>query len=177
MAEKSTLARPYALAAFKQAREEEKLNEWSEMLHFLAAIVTDPVMLGVLAHPQIGKDRISSLVLDICEDRLSPTGQNFVRVLAEHGRLALMPEIVRLFEQESANFNKRSRVEVITAYRIPTKQQQTIKEAMERRLGQEIDLSVTIDRSLIGGVIIHAGDLVIDASLRGRLEHLSLELA
>lgn len=172
MAEKTTLARPYAFAAFQQAQEEGKLDEWSKMLRFLASVATNPMMMGILAHPRLETGRLTALVLDICEGRLSETGQNFVRVLSEHSRLVLLPEIADLFEQERAEFERRRRVEVISAYRLQAKYQQSIKAAMTKRLGQEVDLSVQIDRSLIGGVIIRAGDTVIDASLRGRLTRL-----
>lgn len=177
MAEKTTLARPYAQAAFNQAREERKLDEWSGMLQFLAMVISDPTMLGIVSHPGIEKQRLTGLLFDIAEGKLSETGQNFLRVLIEHRRLSLLPEIAAHFERERAEFEQRREVEVLTAYRLQNKYQQAIKEAMTKRLGQEVELSVQIDRSLIGGLVIRAGDTVIDASLRGRLSRLDLELS
>lgn len=177
MAEKTTLARPYALAAFKQAREENKLDDWSNMLQFLSMVIGDSTMLGIVSHPRIDKERLTGLLLDIAEGKLSETGQNFVRVLIEHRRLSLLPEIAAIFERERAEFEQRQEVEVLTAYRLQSKYQEAIKSAMMERLGQEVELSVQIDRSLIGGIIIRAGDMVIDASLRGRINRLDLELS
>ncbi len=176
MAEKTTLARPYALAAFKQAQQESKLDEWSSMLQFLSMVVGDRTMLGIVSHPRIEKESLTSLLFNIGEGKLTDTGRNFVRVLIEHRRLSLLPEIAALFERERSEFEQRREVEVLTAYRLQNKYQQAIKEAVAKRLGQEVELSVQIDRSLIGGVIIRAGDTVIDASLRGRLSRLNLEL-
>lgn len=177
MAEKTTLARPYALAAFKQAQQESKLDEWSDMLGFLSMVVRDPTMLGIVSHPRIDKDRMTKLLFDISEEKLSDTGRNFVRVLIDHRRLSLVPEIAALFECERAEFERRRDVEVITAYRLQSKYQQAIKDAITKRLGQDVELSVQIDRALIGGVIIRAGDMVIDASLRGRISRLGLGLS
>lgn len=177
MAEKTTLARPYALAAFKQAQDEGKLDEWSTMLQFWSAVVRDPTMAGIVSHPRIDTERLTRLLFDIDEGKLSATGKNFLRVLVEHRRLSLLPEIATLFERQRAEFEQRREVEVLTAYRLQTKHQEAIKDAMKKRLGQEVELSVQIDRSLIGGVIIRAGDMVIDASLRGRISRLELNLS
>lgn len=177
MTEKTTLARPYASAAFKQAQEESKLDEWSNMLQFLSMVVRNPTVLGIVSHPRIETERLTRLLFDIGEGKLSETGQNFLRVLMEHRRLPLLPEIAALFERQRAEFEQRREVEVIAAYRLQTKYQQAIKNAMTKRLGQEVNLSVQIDRSLIGGVIIRAGDTVIDASLRGRISRLELDLS
>lgn len=177
MAEKTTLARPYAIAAFKQAQEESKLDEWSSMLQFLSMVIRNPTVLGIVSHPRIETERLTRLLFDIGEGELSETGQNFLRVLMEHRRLALLPEVAALFEQQRAEFEQRRDVEVITAYQLQTKYQQAIKDAMAKRLGQEVELSMQIDRSLIGGVIIRAGDMVIDASLRGRISRLELDLS
>jgi F-type H+-transporting ATPase subunit delta len=177
MTERTTLARPYAMAAFKQAQEENKLDEWSNMLRFLSMVVRDPTMLGIASHPRVAKERVTTLLFDIGEGKLSETGRNFLRVLIEHHRLSLLPEIAAVFEQERAAFEQRREVAVLTAYRLQSKYQQAIKDAMTKRLGQEVELSVQIDRSLIGGVIIRAGDMVIDASLRGRISQLGLNLS
>lgn len=177
MEEKSTLARPYALAAFKHAQEENKLDQWSEMLRFLASVTSDPTMVGIIADPRVARARLTELVLDISKDKLSNTGQNFVRVLAENGRLSLMREIANLFEKYRAEHEKQSRVEVTSAFELDPKYEQAIRGAMEKRLGQAVELSMRIDKALIGGVVIRAGDVVIDASLRGRLNQLRLELS
>ena len=173
MAEVSTVARPYALAAFKQAKDEKKLGEWSEMIEALALIVSDPLMKGLIANPSVKRDQLADLIIDVAGKALSDTGKNFVRVLAERNRLKYLPEARRIFEQERADFEGRSKVEVTSAFELDDDQKKKIISAMSKRLGTEVDLSVTVDDALIGGVVIRAGDLVIDASLRGRMSRLA----
>lgn len=177
MEERNSLARPYALAAFKQALEEGKPEEWADMLRFLAAASSDRMMAGLIADPRVEESRLAQVVLDIGEGRLSKTGSNFVKIIAANRRLSLLREISELFGQELAEHQGRGRVEVVSAYDLDAEQQERIKKAMSKRLGCEVDLTVSIDESLIGGVVIRAGDLVIDGSLRGRLKRLDLSLA
>ena len=176
MAEKSTLARPYAQAAFKQASEEGQLDQWAEMLDFLGALASDPMMVGLLSDPRVEKERVVELILGLAEGRLSNTGQNFVHLLAESGRLELLPEVTELFQHELAEFKGRGLVEVLSAFELEPRFRDTIKAIMSKRLGRSVDISVKIDPSLIGGVILRAGDLVVDASVRGRLKELGLAL-
>lgn len=176
MAEVSTIARPYALAAFKQAKQEGKLAEWSEMINLLARVVVDRQMKGVLSSPKVKREHLSDLIIDICGDRLSRTGGNFVRVLIEKGRLSHLPEIEKIYERERAESEGRSQVEVRSAFELDDAQKSQITSAMSTRLGTDVTLSVQVDDSLIGGVVIRAGDLVIDASLRGRMNRLANSL-
>lgn len=173
MAEVSTIARPYALAAFKQANEEKKLGEWSEMIEALALIVSDPLMKGLIANPGVKRDQLADLVIDVAGKALSDTGKNFVRVLLEKNRLKYLPEVRRIFEEERAESEGRSKVEVTSAFDLNDDQKKKITSAMSKRLGTKVDLSVKVDDALIGGVVIRAGDLVIDASLRGRMSRLA----
>lgn len=173
MAEVSTIARPYALAAFKQAKEEGKLSEWSEMIETLALIVKDPALKNLIANPTIKRDQLADLMIDVGDKTLSDTGKNFVRVLAEKGRLKLLPQVQKIFEEERAESEGRSQVEVTSAFELNEDQKKKITSAMSKRLGTDVDLSVRVDDALIGGVVIRAGDLVIDASLRGRMSRLA----
>lgn len=173
MAEVSTIARPYAVAAFKQAKEEGKLGEWSGMIETLATIVADPLMKGLIANPRVKRNQLADLVIDVGGKSLSDTGKNFVRVLAEKGRLGYLPDVRRMFEGKRAESEGRSQVEVRSAFELNDNQKKKITSAMSKRLGTDIDLSVKVDESLIGGVVIRAGDLVIDASLRGRMSRLA----
>jgi F-type H+-transporting ATPase subunit delta len=176
MAETSTIARPYALAAFKQAKEEGKLAEWSEMTALLGTIVADPLMKGLISSPKVKSEQLAELIIDVGGDALSDTGRNFVRVLAENRRLFYLAEIGRIFEEERAGSEGRSRVEVTSAFELDDDQRQRIADTMSKRLGTEVDLRVRVDGSLIGGVVVRAGDLVIDASLRGRMNALANSL-
>lgn len=176
MAETSIIARPYGMAVFKQATEEGKVAEWAEMLGLLVSIVRDPTMAGLIASPRVNNEQLAALIIDVCGERLSKTGQNLVRLLAENERLGATPEIARVFDEERAAAEGRSRVEVTSAFGLSADEQRSIEESMKKRLGTKVDVSVSVDDSLIGGVIIRAGDLVIDASFRGRLAQLGQAL-
>ena len=177
MADTGELARPYAIAAFQQAQEESKLSEWGEMLETLTLIVRDPTMAGLIVNPKANKEQLVDLILDVAGERLSDTGQNMVRVLGEYGRLGLTPHIERIFNEERSRQEGRSEVTVISAFELSADQQQNISGVMSKRLGTEVTLTVEIDKYLIGGVVIRAGDLMIDASLRGRLTQLGQTLS
>ena len=177
MAETGELARPYAVAAFKQAEEEGGLGEWAEMLELLATIARDPLMSGLIANPGVDRSRLVELIIDVCGDRLSETGRNFVKVVGHYGRFALLPDISRRFAEERAAREGRNQVLVTSAFELSEPQRGTIVTAMERRLGTRVTLECSVDSTLIGGVVIQAGDLVIDASLRGRLGQLAQTLA
>nr|VFK45653.1 MAG: F-type H+-transporting ATPase subunit delta [Candidatus Kentron sp. TC]VFK49343.1 MAG: F-type H+-transporting ATPase subunit delta [Candidatus Kentron sp. TC]VFK53350.1 MAG: F-type H+-transporting ATPase subunit delta [Candidatus Kentron sp. TC] len=176
MARKYTLARPYAFAIFKLAREEGKLDLWSEMLRFLALVTASSDVLKIIRDPRVPKFHLVTLMLELAEGKLSKTGENFVRVLGEAGRMGIIQEISELFEKELDSFKNRSRVKVISAYPLTSAYEEVIKVAMTKRLGREVLLSVVIDKSLIGGVVIRVGDVVIDISLRGRLTQFGLDL-
>ena len=177
MAETGELARPYAVAAFKQADEEGRLGEWAGMLELLAAVARDPTMSGLIANPRVDRARLVELFIDVCGNQLSDTGRNFVKVVGEYGRFALLPDISQRFAEERAAREGRNQVQVTSAFELSDPQRKTIVEAMEKRLGTRVALDCTVDDSLIGGVVIRAGDLVIDASLRGRLAQLAQTLA
>ena len=176
MQDASVLARPYGLAAFKQARDEGKVDEWSGMLALLALIMRDPTMRGLVANPNVDDEQLAGLIIEVAGDGLSKTGQNLVRILAENERLSEMEAIAAVFEQERDALEGRSHVSVTSAFELSDEERRRIGESMSKRLGTEVDLSVEVDQSLIGGVIIRAGDTVIDASLRGRLAQLGQSL-
>ena len=177
MAETGELARPYAVAAFKQADEEGRLGDWAEMLELLAAVARDPAMSGLVANPRVDRARLVDLFMEVCGDRLSDTGRNFVKVVGQYGRIALLPAIFERFAEERAAREGRNQVHVTSAFELSKRQRKTIVKAMEKRLGTKVTLDCEVDDSLIGGVVIRAGDLVIDASLRGRLAQLAQVLA
>lgn len=177
MEEKSTLARPYATAVFKIAEESGDFESWSEMLAFLASVVRDPLMQRKISDRRIDRARVGQLVLEIAGGRLTEKAGNLVRVLSENGRLGLMDAIAERYEAVRAEAETRQKVQVISAFAVNPKFKTAIAEALSKRLGCEVDLETEVDRSLIGGIVIRAGDLVIDASLRGRLRDLAGTLA
>ena len=177
MQEKTTIARPYAEAAFAQATGEGALRHWSEMLELLSAIVADGQVRRLIGDPRLGEERLYQLFTEICGDRLSATGANFLHILIHSKRIGLAPEIHRMFEYSRAGAEGVARVHVIAAYELDEQQRGRIVEAMKRRLGRKIEITSTTDQSLIGGAIIRSGDSVIDASIRGMLERLRIEFA
>lgn len=177
MSQALTLARPYARAAFRQAQTEGKLALWSDMLAFLATALSDAALLRALDDPRVPRERQLALVLEICGGHLSASGENFVRVLASAGRLPLAPAIRELFETLRAEAENTLRVELAAAYPVNAKYQQDLAAALNRRLGRAIEFSVRTDPALLAGVVIRAGDQVIDASLKGRLAALTQTLA
>jgi F-type H+-transporting ATPase subunit delta len=177
MAEILTIARPYAQAAFQFADAHQALKEWSGMLEFLAVVAADPEMTALIENPRLTEMQIAKLFISIGADRLDDNCHNFIRLLAENRRLKLLPEIAALFEIQRRDSERTIRVELITAFPSTAAQQATVTAALKQRLGREIELVCTTDASLIGGAIIRAGDLVIDGSVRGKLERLGNSLS
>jgi len=177
MESNSKTARPYAIAAYKQARDEGKGPEWSEMLALLERVADDPLMKGVFASPKMKSSQVADLIIDVCGDHLSDTARNFVRILAENRRLGLVADIVAGFEAERAREEQRSEVLVTSAYELSPAEQNAINVAMTKRLGSKVDMQLAVDPSLIGGVVIQSGDTVIDASIRGRLNQMVQDVA
>jgi F-type H+-transporting ATPase subunit delta len=176
MAEKSTIARPYAKALFELALEDQKLDAWSQALGMAAAVVADPRVKKLLTSPHLTTDQLADLLIDICAKVLDAEGQNFIRVLATNRRLGLLPEIDVIFEKLKAESEKVVDVTVTSAAPLSAEQQRSYTAALRKRLNSDVRLHCEVDPALVGGAILRADDLVIDGSLRGRLERLTTEL-
>jgi len=172
----TTIARPYAEALFARAVETDTLDQWSEMLGFLAEAARDPALAGLIASPKLDRSQMIDLVLDIGTGQLSDEGQNLVRLLATNGRLVALPEICQLFETRRAEHQGTLEVEVTSAFVLEADQEQQLAAALQRKLGREIRVSSVQDPELIGGFRVRAGDMVIDGSVAGRLGQLANEL-
>ena len=176
MAELSTLARPYAKAAFEFAADVGDLQGWSQSLSTAGAVAQQPAVVKLLSSPSSTAAQQAAAVVDICGGALSATGQNFVAILSENRRLQLLPQISHQFEIMKANREKAVDVEVIAAQELDAKQQQQLSDALGAKLERKINMQVSLDKSLLGGVVIRAGDTVIDGSIRGRLAKLAESL-
>lgn len=176
MAEKSTIARPYAQAAFDLAEEKNDLERWSDMLQLCAMIVADEQVKRLIGNPNMSKDKLVELILKVAGDNLNTVGCNFIRVLSNNGRLNVLSEIASLYEQHRAEAERRVDAEVISAFPLSDAQQQSLVESLKKRLGREVRLTASTDESLIGGAIVRAGDLVIDGSVSGHLNKLAQAL-
>ena len=173
MLEKATIARPYANAAFDQAIEEGKLSDWSAMLNLLGVIVSDSNMNQVINNPKLSNEQLYQFIADIGGDKFSQAGKNFIRILIDAERIGLAAEIFTIFENKRAAAEGISEVDVISAYPLDDAQVNVISDSISKRLGKKVDINTDEDKDLIGGVIIRAGDSVIDASIRGRLKELN----
>jgi F-type H+-transporting ATPase subunit delta len=173
MAELTTLARPYAKAAFEAAVESGSLNDWSGNLALVAAVVSQPVVKTALSSPSLTGEKQAQVVLDLCGEELIGQVRNFISILAENKRIPLMPEIVNLFEILKANQEMKVDVNVISAFPLSDALQEKLAASLKTKLQREVVLHSATDKSLIGGAIIRAGDLVIDGSVRGKLAKLA----
>lgn len=182
MSSVTTLARPYAKAAFALAQDEGALARWEAMLGASAAIVEDATVADLLASPHVGDAEAVKMIADTVRevaggDGLSERFTGYLSVLAEYGRLALLPEITALFRELRAEAEKRLRVRVVSAVPLEDSQSARLRDALARRFEREIELENEIDAGVIGGAVIYAGDEVIDGSLRGRLQKLASSLS
>lgn len=173
MAELTTLARPYAKAAFEYALEAKQLAEWSDMLGFTAQIVGDEAMQQLLTSPHFTKENQKDAMLKVCEGKLSANGANFIKLLAQNGRLLTLPEIEVLFNFLRSEFEKTIEAQITSATELNEQQIAQLKEKLAAKLGRQVEVGVEVDADLLGGLIIQAEDLVIDGSVRGKLAKLS----
>jgi F-type H+-transporting ATPase subunit delta len=176
MAERATIARPYAKAAFEYARDANAFAAWSQGLTAAAEIAADPRVAELIQNPTWSASDIAGLVIEIAGARLDAGMQNFVRVLAENHRLPLLPEVAARYEAERAAVENTTDVEVISAVALNANQAEKLTAALNKRLKRRVRMQNSVDATLLGGAVIRAGDMVIDGSLRGRLERLATEL-
>ena len=176
MAELTTIARPYAEAAFEIARAANALPQWSEMLRFAAAVADDPKMRDALSAPQLDAAAKESLFLSICGDRLNHEARNFMRILIEADRIALLPEIRELFEASKNSAEGVAKATIESSSPLTTEQVTTLTAALARRFGKKIEATVSVNPALIGGARITVGDAVIDGSVQGKLAAMAQQL-
>ncbi|MBQ0712448.1 MAG: F0F1 ATP synthase subunit delta [Porticoccus sp.] len=173
MAELSTLARPYAKAAFQYAADASDLQGWSDSLAVAAAVAAQDTVVKLLSSPSYTATQQAEKTIEVCGDALNEKSRSFVQVLAENRRLKLLPQIYQQFEVLKANREKTVEVSVVSASEISTEQQEKLASALSSKLERQVNMQVSIDDSLIGGVVVRAGDTVIDGSIRGRLAKLA----
>ncbi|MFO0335980.1 MAG: F0F1 ATP synthase subunit delta [Pseudomonadota bacterium] len=183
MAEKATIARPYAKAAFDHAREQggaATYGRWSDLLGVAAAVAADPAVEPLLGNPKVLPAQLVELIAGVAAGRglqLDGPGRNFLGVLAQNRRLQLLPEIALQFERLRAEVENAVDVEIVSALPVESAQRAALVDALEQRFGKQVRLREIIDASLVGGALVRAGDLVIDGTLKGRLERLALQMS
>ena len=176
MAERATIARPYAKAAFEYARDAGEQKDRKQRPKKGAEIVADPRLAALTKSPQWSQADLVCIITDVAGTALDPAMQNFVRVLAENHRLLLLPEISAHYEKFRADVENTVDVDVISAIALSQAQQDKLAAALSKRLKRNVRMQNSIDATLLGGAVVRAGDLVIDGSLKGRLQRLATEL-
>lgn len=176
MAQLTTLARPYARAAFETAVASNRLGAWSQMLGLLGTLVQQERVSSFLMVPANSAAQQADALIDMSGDALDDNVRNFVRVLASNKRLVLLGEIVKLFEEMKADHERVVDVDVVSAFSMDEGAQQKLASALRQRLQRDVKLNTSVDKSLIGGLVIRAGDLVIDGSVRGKLNKLAEQI-
>ncbi len=172
MSEFITVARPYARAAFDFAVEHQAIERWQSMLAFVAEVVGNEQVQSLFSGA-MAPEKSANALIAICGDQLDKNGQNLVRVMAQYGRLTALPAVLEGFVQLRDAYQATAEVDVISASNLSEQQLNKISAAMEKRLSRKVKLNCKIDKSVMAGVIIRSGDMVIDGSIRGRLERLA----
>jgi len=176
MAEAVTIARPYAVAVYRLAKEKNALAKWSDMLALASGVVVDPQMQAVIDDPKFVSADVERLVLAVCGDKLDEAGANLIKLLVEYDRLALLPEIAGIYEELKAQDEGTLDAEITAAAALSDAQVKTLVDQLQKKFGKKVDASVNVDPEIIGGIKIVVGDTVIDASVRGRLQELAYTL-
>ncbi len=169
----TTVARPYAEAAFELARDADALAAWADGLALAAMVVADERVTALLGNPRVNAEQKGAFLLEVCGDALDLKQRNFIRLLVDRGRIILLPEIRAQFDDLRATHEKTLTAELISAQPVDDAVRDRLAAALSARLERKVTLETQIDETLIGGAIVRAGDMVIDGSVRGRLERLT----
>ncbi len=181
MSDYTTVARPYAKAVYSlvtetTAADPQNLHAWSDALANLAAVVVNPQLRELLDNPNKSKRQKGEDIIQILAGRLNLQQQNLVRLMAENERLKVMPDVAELFAAARAKAENKIEAELTSAFELSTQQADEITNILKNKLGCDITLSTKVNKNLIGGVVIKAGDTIIDASMKSQLESLALSL-
>ena len=167
-----TIARPYALAAYEFAVSKGALSAWGAMLDTAALLTQDQAVQRLLDSPEVTSQQLVSLYCDVLDKYLNAEMINFIKLLAEYGRLSVLPDIAEQFKLYRAEQEKKLNVQVTSAVQLSESYQQKLIDTLTRRLGCQVTLECEIDPELLGGAIITAGDTVMDGSVRGKLDRM-----
>ncbi|MDC1347158.1 F0F1 ATP synthase subunit delta [Glaciecola sp.] len=172
MSELTTVARPYAKAAFDFAVEKQTVAQWQEMLVFAGAVAQDASIKEILKGAY-SASKLAEIFIGVCGEQIDENGQNLIRVLAENKRLSALPDVATLFNQYKAEFDKEIDVDVTSAIKLTKAQQSSISAALEKRLSRKVNLICNVEKTIVAGLIIKAGDTVIDGSIQTKLNRLA----
>lgn len=173
MSDLSTYARPYAKAVYELAKEEGTVEQWSDFLRSFAQILSVKSVNALIGDPRIDEEQLAGLLAELVGKKISNEQTNLIRLLVHNDRLQVANDLAALFEQMRNQDKGLIEAEVVSAQELTDSQQSDLKKFLKKRLGAEVALHTKLDKDLLGGVVIRAKDLVIDGSLKGRLEQLA----
>ncbi|MBU2871733.1 F0F1 ATP synthase subunit delta [Colwellia sp. E2M01] len=175
MSELTTIARPYAKAAFDFAVEANAVDSWLAQLTFAAEVAKDNAIIGYISGGA-SVEQAQTLFLNVCGEQVNSEGQNLIKVMAENERLLVLPLVLEQFIALKAELDQEITVDVTSAVEITAEQKTTLSAALEKRLARKVKLNCKIDVSIVSGLIIQAEDMVIDGSIQGKLSRLATTL-
>lgn len=173
MAELSTVARPYVRAAFNYALEHDQIDAWSEQLGVLAAISEHEKLGKIISAPELSAKAKAQVFIDLGGEGISQPMANFVHLLADKSRLTLLPEMSRQFAELKTAHEQSYDVQLTTAIALDETSQDKLIKALTEKLERPVNIRASVDQNLLAGVVIKVGDMVIDGSMRGRLDKLA----
>ena len=176
MSDLATLARPYAEAIFKRAKETKATDKWTQMLALVSLVMQDNELIALVKNPKVAQDRIGQLISEICQGQLDDEGANFVKLLVQNDRLLLAPQIASLYEEYKAEDEGYVDVDVSSAFALTKAEEKNLITSLEKTLNKTVRLKAGVDKTLIGGFLARAGDIVIDGSIKGQLQQLAKRL-
>lgn len=176
MAEMITIARPYAEAVFKRAIEKKAAPHWSDMLEMMAAVASDPDMANLVGNPKVDRAQLAEIFESVCEGVLDEEARQLVRLLVENHRIGALPAIHAQFETLRHQHEGVLDAQITSAFSMTAPELDGLVNGLEKRFGRKIRAEVTVDASLIGGVKVTVGDLVIDGSVRARIDQMAIAI-
>jgi F-type H+-transporting ATPase subunit delta len=176
MAEAITIGRPYAEAVFKSAREKKTIAAWSEMLKYAAAVASEEQVSALISNPSVSAKQVADIFLEIGKNKLNEEGRNLIMLMADNGRLDILPQVSESFEQLKLQHEGMLDANIVSAFALNGGQLRQLIVMLEKRFKCEINAKVSVDPELIGGVKVEIGDEVLDTSVRGKLEAMAVAL-
>ncbi len=173
MAEKATIARPYARAAFEYAQQHGRFEQWSASLAAATAVTDDAAVRRLLNHPHVSPTQLVALINEVVGQQFDEAVRNFIATLAQNHRLVLLSHITQMYEAMRADAESVADVQVISAVPLDASQQQRLAAALKKRLNRNVRMHCSVDAKLVGGAVVRYGDLVIDGSVKERLARLA----